>query len=161
DGCHPNPKVQGRRAPQMVRGPPQRAVRPPPGICRRRAAQHSPDARPKNLGADVAGQDCPPAPALLPFSFPYQEFYACSITATVAPARHAHGVSKPAKPIGGRRTELHVESLEDRLLLSTLNVNSTADILNPGPGVVTLRSAIQQANHTPGGNTINLTVPGT
>ena len=40
-------------------------------------------------------------------------------------------------------------------------MNSLADILNPGPGVVTLRSAIQQANATPGGNTINLTVPGT
>jgi predicted outer membrane repeat protein len=54
-----------------------------------------------------------------------------------------------------------VEALEDRVVLSTFNVNSTADLLNPGPGVVTLRSAIQQANQTPGGNTINLTVPGT
>jgi hypothetical protein len=41
------------------------------------------------------------------------------------------------------------------------NVNSLADILNPAPGVVTLRSAIQAANATPGGNTINLTLPGT
>jgi phospholipase/lecithinase/hemolysin len=51
--------------------------------------------------------------------------------------------------------------LEDRRVLSTFNVNSIADVLKPGPGVVTLRSAIQAANHTPGGNTINLTVPGT
>jgi hypothetical protein len=40
------------------------------------------------------------------------------------------------------------------------NVNSTLDTLAPPPGVTTLRSAIQQANATPGGNTINLTVPG-
>jgi hypothetical protein len=43
---------------------------------------------------------------------------------------------------------------------NTFNVNSTADILNPPPGMVTLRSAIQAANSTGGGNTINLTVPG-
>jgi hypothetical protein len=45
---------------------------------------------------------------------------------------------------------------------AVINVNSLADILNPGPGVVTLRSAIQQAN-TDGDatNVINLTVPGT
>src|SRR5581483_6961789 len=36
---------------------------------------------------------------------------------------------------------------------------STADVLNPAPGVVTLRSAIEQANQSPGGNVINLTVP--
>jgi hypothetical protein len=53
-----------------------------------------------------------------------------------------------------------LEHLEDRLVPAVFNVNSLADILNPGPGVVTLRSAIQQANATPGGNTINLTVPG-
>jgi hypothetical protein len=41
------------------------------------------------------------------------------------------------------------------------NVNSTADILNPTAGTITLRSAIQSANATPGGNTINLTVAGT
>jgi hypothetical protein len=68
---------------------------------------------------------------------------------------------KAPKPIWGRSIKLHIESLEDRLLLSTFNVNSTADLLNPPPGVVTLRSAIQQANQSPGGNTINLTVPGT
>src|SRR5262249_42259904 len=45
----------------------------------------------------------------------------------------------------------------------TLNVNSTADILNPPAGVVTLRSAIAAANADLSGNptVINLTVPGT
>src|SRR5215831_12378187 len=45
----------------------------------------------------------------------------------------------------------------------TLNVNSTADILNPPAGVVTLRSAIVAANADVSGNpsVINLTVPGT
>jgi hypothetical protein len=42
-----------------------------------------------------------------------------------------------------------------------LNVNSLADVLDPAAGVVTLRSAIELANATPGGNAINLTVPGT
>jgi predicted outer membrane repeat protein len=51
--------------------------------------------------------------------------------------------------------------LEDRFVPAVFNVNSLADVLNPGPGVVTLRSAIQAANNTPGGNTINLTIPGT
>lgn len=54
-----------------------------------------------------------------------------------------------------------LEYLEDRLAPAVFNVNSLADILNPGTGVVTLRSAIQAANSTPGGNTINLTVAGT
>jgi hypothetical protein len=53
-----------------------------------------------------------------------------------------------------------LELLEDRCVPAVFNVNSLADILNPGPGVVTLRSAIQQANQTPGGNTIDLTVAG-
>ena len=35
-----------------------------------------------------------------------------------------------------------------------------ADILNPPGGTVTLRSAIQQANNTPGGNEIDLNIPG-
>ena len=43
---------------------------------------------------------------------------------------------------------------------NTFNVNSTADILNPAPGVVTLRSAVEAANATAGGNIINLTVAG-
>jgi hypothetical protein len=53
-----------------------------------------------------------------------------------------------------------LEALEDRTAPAVFNVNSTADILNPPAGVVTLRSAIEAANATPGGNTINLTVPG-
>jgi hypothetical protein len=54
-----------------------------------------------------------------------------------------------------------MEGLEERLAPAVFNVHSTADILNPPAGVVTLRSAIQQANATPGSNTINLTVAGT
>jgi hypothetical protein len=54
-----------------------------------------------------------------------------------------------------------LELLEDRAVPAVFDVNSLADILNPPPGVVTLRSAINAANNTPGGNTINLTVAGT
>jgi len=50
--------------------------------------------------------------------------------------------------------------LAQAALANTFNVNSTADILNPPAGVVTLRSAIQAANSISGGSTINLTVPG-
>ncbi len=59
------------------------------------------------------------------------------------------------------RPPLRLEILEDRCVPAIFNVNSTADILNPAAGVVTLRSAIEAANATPGGNTINLTVAGT
>jgi predicted outer membrane repeat protein len=59
------------------------------------------------------------------------------------------------------RARLGVESLEDRLAPAVFTVNSFADLLNPPPGTVTLRSAIEQANATPGGNTINLTLGGT
>ncbi|HEY2932073.1 MAG TPA: choice-of-anchor Q domain-containing protein, partial [Acidobacteriota bacterium] len=46
---------------------------------------------------------------------------------------------------------------------TTLNVNSTADILSPPAGVVTLRSAIAAANADVSANpvVINLTIPGT
>jgi hypothetical protein len=56
-----------------------------------------------------------------------------------------------------------VEAFEDRCVPAVFNVNSLADVLNPAPGVVTLRSAIQAADNTadPNGNVINLTVPGT
>ncbi len=60
-----------------------------------------------------------------------------------------------------RRTTLTLEALEARAVPAVFNVNSTADLLSPPAGTVTLRSAIEQANATPGGNTINLTVPGT
>jgi hypothetical protein len=74
-------------------------------------------------------------------------------------ARHArignHGRGSRARPL--------VEPLEDRLAPVVYNVNSTADILAPPPGVVTLRSAIQAANSIsdPAGNFINLTIAGT
>jgi hypothetical protein len=67
---------------------------------------------------------------------------------TVGPRRHRT-----------RRPDL--ECLEDRFAPAVFNVNSLADVFNPPVGVVTLRSAIQQANQVPGSNTINLTVPGT
>jgi hypothetical protein len=60
-----------------------------------------------------------------------------------------------------RRRPLNLETLEDRLAPAVFNVNSLADVLQPPAGVVTLRSAIQAANATPGGNTINLTLAGT
>jgi Ca2+-binding RTX toxin-like protein len=40
----------------------------------------------------------------------------------------------------------HFELLEDRVVLSTLVVNSLADTANPAAGTVTLRSAVNQAN---------------
>jgi hypothetical protein len=46
------------------------------------------------------------------------------------------------------------------LQAETFNVNSRADVLYPPAGTVTLRSAIQAANASPGGNIINLTMPG-
>jgi hypothetical protein len=59
-----------------------------------------------------------------------------------------------------RQPAPRLEMLEHRFAPAVFNVNSTADILNPPAGVVTLRSAIEAANATPGGNTINLTVAG-
>ena len=62
----------------------------------------------------------------------------------------------------GRRARLELEPLEDRAVPAVFNVNSLADVINPGPGVVTLRSAIQAANtNHDASNTINLTVAGT
>ena len=73
----------------------------------------------------------------------------------------------PKKP---RSRPLFLEPLEDRCVPATFNVNTLAD-LSLAAGVnangtigtsstITLRSAIQAANHTPGDNTINLTVAG-
>ena len=59
-----------------------------------------------------------------------------------------------------RRKPLVIEALEERSVPAVFNVNSLADTLTPPAGVVTLRSAIQAANATPGGNTIDLTVAG-
>ncbi len=69
---------------------------------------------------------------------------------------------KPAVAPKPRRARPELEGLEDRAVPAVINVNSLSDVLNPAPGVVTLRSAIQQAN-TDGDatNTINLTVAGT
>ncbi len=59
------------------------------------------------------------------------------------------------------RTKLGMELLEERWTPAVFNVNTLADGFNVGPGLLSLRQAIQMANATPGGNTINLTVPGT
>ena len=60
-----------------------------------------------------------------------------------------------------RRPRLGLEQLEERAVPAVFNVNSLADILNPGPGVVTLRSAIQAADTgADTTNTINLLVSG-
>src|SRR6266481_5710100 len=73
------------------------------------------------------------------------------------PRRGKKGIAR----VHPRRRRLDLEPLEDRLAPAVFNVNSLADILNPPSGTVTLRSAIQAANATPGSNTINLTLPGT
>jgi hypothetical protein len=45
---------------------------------------------------------------------------------------------------------------------AVISVNSLADVLSPAPGVVTLRSALQQANtNNDAANTIDLALPGT
>jgi hypothetical protein len=71
-------------------------------------------------------------------------------------------------PARRRRARLGLETLEDRCVPAVFNVIGTADSLGAvtqtTPGVFnapSLRSAIQAANATPGGNTINLTVAGT
>ena len=54
-----------------------------------------------------------------------------------------------------------LEALESRRLMAVFTVNSYDDILNPPAGTVTLRSAIQAANNSPGADTINIAVAGT
>ncbi len=54
-----------------------------------------------------------------------------------------------------------LEGLERRDVPAIFTVNSLQDLVNPPAGTVTLRSALAQANATPGGNTINLTIGGT
>jgi hypothetical protein len=49
--------------------------------------------------------------------------------------------------------------LDARVVPAVFNVNTTADVL--GGARLSLRQAILNANHTPGPNVINLTVPGT
>ena len=74
--------------------------------------------------------------------------------------RRTSASCRRATRVSPRRGHLSLEQLEHRLVPATFTVNSLADILNPGPGVVTLRSAIQMANQTPGSDIINLTVAG-
>jgi predicted outer membrane repeat protein len=69
--------------------------------------------------------------------------------------------SKPATPAVRSKWLGRVEALEERSVPAVFNVNSLQDILTPPKGVVTLRSAIEAANATPGNNTINLDVAGT
>jgi hypothetical protein len=76
-------------------------------------------------------------------------------------ARFANERRHRARPsAGARRSSLTLELLERRIVPAVFKVNITADALFPPVGHVTLRSAIEQANMTPGGNTIELTVPG-
>jgi hypothetical protein len=77
------------------------------------------------------------------------------------------------KPRRNRTGRPSLECLEDRFVPAVFNVNSLLDLsiaagVNPATGVingtdhtVTVRSAIEAANATPGSNTINLTLPGT
>jgi hypothetical protein len=89
-------------------------------------------------------------------------------------SRWTKGGSRRRQP-GATRRQLFrarpmLELLEDRLSPAVFNVNSLQDLslapgVNPdgsivGTTTVTLRSAIQVANMTTGGNTINLTIPG-
>ena len=54
-----------------------------------------------------------------------------------------------------------LEALESRRLMAVFTVNSYNDVLNPPAGTVTLRSAIQAANNSPGADTIDIAVAGT
>jgi len=78
---------------------------------------------------------------------------------------------KPARA-KARRAALALEVLENRLVPTVFTVNSLADLsiaggVDPTTGAilgqgntVTLRSAIEAANQTPGANTIDLAVAG-
>src|SRR5947209_1471518 len=80
------------------------------------------------------------------------------------PRRRGRAAARP----NARRTSLALEALEDRLVPAVYNVIGTANGLGAvtptgTAGVfnaTTLRAAITAANTNPGGNTINLTVPG-
>src|SRR5262245_31176248 len=71
------------------------------------------------------------------------------------------GLGRRPAGAGPRRARVRLEPLEGRLAPAIFNVNSTADILHPPPGIVTLRSAIEAANANPGFDFIQLTVGGT
>jgi hypothetical protein len=80
------------------------------------------------------------------------------VHASVPASRPRRKATAAAKP---RRAHLQLESLEDRITPTVYNVNSLGDTLTPGPGLMTLREAIQLANtNGQANNTINITVPG-
>src|SRR5207248_108941 len=65
--------------------------------------------------------------------------------------RRRRAAPRPAAPA--------LEPLESRRLLATFTVNSTADVSNPPPGVMTLRQAIAESNAaSPGPNQISFNI---
>jgi hypothetical protein len=76
--------------------------------------------------------------------------------------RAASPSSRRSVRVPRRRARFQVKPLEDRLVPAVINVNTLVDSFNPGPGLTSLRSAIQQVNSgSDTTNTINLTLPGT
>ena len=53
-----------------------------------------------------------------------------------------------------RGRQVLAEAIEPRLLLSTYTVNTLSDATDPGPGLLTLRQAVVDANGNPGADTI-------
>src|SRR5947209_5451946 len=70
-------------------------------------------------------------------------------------------MSRPNPSRRARRPRPAPEPLEPRIAMAAFTVNSFADILSPPKGTVTLRSAIQAANASPGADTINVPFAGT
>src|SRR4051794_14761330 len=62
-------------------------------------------------------------------------------------------IRTPRKPAPFRPA---LQSLEDRLVPATIVVTTLADVVNNADHVVSLREAINQANATPGPDTIRL-----
>jgi predicted outer membrane repeat protein len=76
---------------------------------------------------------------------------------TPSPRPHARTPRRSRSP----QAALRLEELENRVVPAVFNVNTTFDIANPPPGIVSLRQAINDADAVGGTNTINLTVAGT
>jgi hypothetical protein len=87
-------------------------------------------------------------------------------------ARQLHKMMRSTTTKKPSNTRLRLEPLSDRIVPTVFQVNSLADLsLSPGVNnatgqitgthTVTLRSAIEAANATPGNNTIRLTLAGT